>query len=212
MKHSLKILIIFLFAGIFVHAQQPEDLDTNRTDTTKVKRVAIGFKLGIPNLATGSAELILPFLNNHFAPYVDYSKIPLNFDEIETNINYTEFGVNYYFSKKGNGFFIGFGKGSLSTDVTFTGLLFSNTSNNVVGSGSTKFDLDTSNFKIGLKTGGTFYFRFELGYGVGDIPKLLNFTATSNGITESFSEEIPPIPGLGTNGILIGNIGFGVSF
>ena len=88
MKHSLKILIIFLFAGIFVHAQQLEDLDTNRTDTTKVKRVAIGFKLGIPNLATGSAELILPFLNNHFAPYVDYSKIPLNFDEIETNIKY----------------------------------------------------------------------------------------------------------------------------
>jgi hypothetical protein len=47
---------------------------------------------------------------------------------------------------------------------------------------------------------------------MGTIPDRLNFTATSGGITESFSEEIPAIPGLNANGLLIGNIGIGLSF
>jgi len=51
-----------------------------------------------------------------------------------------------------------------------------------------------------------------VGYGIGSIPDQLSFTATSNGITEQFTEEIPAIPGIGTNGLLIGNIGFGLSF
>ncbi|MDA9572467.1 hypothetical protein N9R44_03775, partial [Flavobacteriaceae bacterium] len=74
------------------------------------------------------------------------------------------------------------------------------------------FNLDTTNFKIGIKTGGTIFFRLELGYGVGSIPDALDFTATFEGITQSFSEAIPPIPGLGSEGVLIGNVGFGFSF
>ena len=97
-------------------------------------------------------------------------------------------------------------------DVTFTNLLFSNALQSLFGSGSTKLNLDTTNFKLGLKTAGTVFFRFELGYGVGNIPDSLKFIASLNGITESFTENIPPIPGLGTGGILIGNIGFGLSF
>jgi len=211
MKRKILFSLIILFTG-FVGLAQSEDTKKESKDSIKVKRLSIGFKLGIPNLASGSAELVLPVLNNHFAPYVDYSRIPLNFDFIETNIAYTEFGVNFYFNKKGNGFFIGVGKGSLSTDITFTNLEFSNALQTIIGSGNTELNLDTTNFKIGLKTGGTIFFRFELGYGVGTIPDLLRFTATANGITEIFTEEIPPIPGLGSEGILIGNIGFGFSF
>jgi len=51
-----------------------------------------------------------------------------------------------------------------------------------------------------------------LGYGLGTIPSELNFTATSSGITESFTEDIPTLPGLGANGIILGNVGFGYSF
>ncbi|MDA0794549.1 MAG: hypothetical protein O3C13_08040 [Bacteroidetes bacterium] len=203
--------ILFLLTSLFVHAQVMES-ETEETDLPRVKRVALGVKLGIPNLISGSAELILPFLNNHFAPTIEYSKIGLNFENIETNISYTEYGVNYYFNQKGNGLFIGVGKASLSTDITFTDLIFSNAIETITGSGSTNLDLETTNFKIGIKTGGTFYFKFEVGYGMGTIPSVLNFQATANGITESFSEDIPPIPGLGKDGILIGTIGFGIAF
>ena len=65
---------------------------------------------------------------------------------------------------------------------------------------------------MGIKSGGTFYFRFELGFGIADIPDSVNFIATYDGITKSFSEELPPIPGISTSGILIGNISFGFSF
>jgi len=211
MKNKPLITFLFLFS-VFTAFSQTEMSEEEYKDSLKVKHLSIGFKLGIPNLASGYAEFILPVLNNHFATYIDYSKIPLNFESIETTTAYTEFGVNYYFNKKANGFFIGLGKGSLSTDITFTNLQFSNAISNLIGSGFTVLNLDTTNFKIGVKTGGTVFFRFELGYGIGNIPDSLIFIASSGGITESFAENIPPIPGLGTGGILIGNIGFGLSF
>ena len=211
MKKNFLITYLFLLS-IFTSFAQTESSKEENKDSLKVKHFSIGLKLGFPNLASGSAELTLPILNNHFAPYIDYSKIPLNFESVETTIAYTEFGINYYFNKKANGFFLGIGKGSLSTDVTFTNLLFSSGLQSLIGSGSTELNLDTTNFKLGVKTSGTVFFRFELGYGLGKIPDSLNFIATLNGIPESFTESIPPIPGLGTSGILIGNIGFGFSF
>lgn len=211
MKKIFFITSLFLLT-IFTSFAQTESSKEENRDSLKVKRFSIGLKLGIPNLASGSAELTLPILNNHFAPYIDYSEIPLNFDSVETTIAYTEFGINYYFNKKANGFFIGVGKGSLSTDVTFTNLLFPSGLQSLIGSGSTELNLDTTNFKLGVKTAGTIFFRFELGYGIGKIPDSLNFIASFNGISESFTESIPPIPGLGTSGILIGNIGFGFAF
>ena len=211
MKKNFLITFLFLLT-IFNSLAQTESSDEENSDSLKMKYLSIGLKLGIPNLASGYAELVLPLLNNHFVPYFDYSKIPLNFESVETTIAYTEYGINYYFNKKANGFFVGVGKGSLSTDVTFTNLLFSNTLQSLIGSGSTKLNLDTTNFKLGLKTAGTVFFRFELGYGVGNIPDSLKFIASLDGITESFTESIPPIPGLGSSGILIGNIGFGFSF
>ncbi|MDG2062754.1 MAG: hypothetical protein P8J67_04230, partial [Flavobacteriaceae bacterium] len=133
---------------------------------------------------------------------------------VETTIAYTEYGINYYFNKKANGFFVGVGKGSLSTDLTFKNLPFPSGLQSLIGSGSTVLNLETTNFKLGVKTAGTIFFRFELGYGVGKIPDSLNFIASLNGISESFTKAIKDtqIPGLGSNGILIGNIGFGFSF
>ena len=211
MKKNFLITYLFLLT-IFTSFAQTESSKEENKDSLKVKHFSIGLKLGFPNLASGSAELTLPILNNHFAPYIDYSKIPLNFESVETTIAYTEFGINYYFNKKSNGFFLGVGKGSLSTDVTFTNLLFTSGLQSLIGLGSTELNLDTTNFKLGVKTAGTVFFRFELGYGLGKIPDSLNFIATLNGISESFTESIPPIPGLTTSGILIGNVGFGFAF
>jgi hypothetical protein len=73
--------------------------------------------------------------------------------------------------------------------------------------------INTTNLKLGLKTGGTFYFRVELGYGLGEVPSELMINAsTSDGYKETVVEEVPNIPGISNSGILVGNIGFGLSF
>ena len=65
---------------------------------------------------------------------------------------------------------------------------------------------------MGLKSDGKFFFRFEVGYGLGNIPEDISFRSTYNGITELFTEDIPEIPGLGQNGLLVSNIGLGFAF
>ena len=85
--------------------------------------------------------------------------------------------------------------------------------NNLTGKGSTDLKIDTYNFKAGYKTGNRFYFRFEIGYGVGEIPENLVFLATaSNGTELETTQPIPKIPGVGSKGMVIGNIGFGIAF
>ena len=80
------------------------------------------------------------------------------------------------------------------------------------GSATTNLDINSFNFKLGFKTGGLIYVRLEVGYGIGTIPETLNFTGTSGGITETFSEKLPSIPGISSYGLIIGNIGLGLSF
>jgi hypothetical protein len=50
---------------------------------------------------------------------------------------------------------------------------------------------------------------------MGDLPQTFNFTAIDNSnplYRETVTEDIPEIPGISESGIIIGNIGFGVSF
>ena len=79
-------------------------------------------------------------------------------------------------------------------------------------SGSTELDIDAVNLKLGVKTGGTIYLRLEAGFGFTSVPESLTFTATSNNITQTFTEELPNIPGISSDGILVGNLGLGFSF
>lgn len=176
----------------------------------KIKRISLGVKFGIPSIASGAGEIILPIFKNHIAPYIDYSKIELALDDIDSNFSFLEYGVNFYTSEKGYGFFVGIGKSVLDSELMFKNLDFG--LNGAKGSATIPFDLETTNFKVGVKTGGTFYLKFDLGYGIGNIPDSIDFTATSNGISKSFSEEIPPLPGVGVNGILLGSFGLGFSF
>jgi len=211
-KITLSIISIFILLLSFNSNAQENELNEQSGDSVKAKHISIGAKIGVPNVIGGSAEIVLPFLGNHLAPFFDYSGFAINAEDIESSLKYIEYGVNFYFSKKGHGFYVGAGQATLNTDITFQNLDFSEGGVTAKGSGTTDLELKTTNFKLGVKTGGRYYFRFEVGYGIGDVPNELNFTATSSGITENFTEEIPAIPGLGTSGVLIGNIGFGYSF
>ena len=208
---NLIFILTFLFITSLSHSQVTKT-EIKKLDSTKIKHINIGLKLGIPNLIGGSAEIILPVLGNRIGPYIDYSGFNIDSNEVGTSLSYLEYGANLYFNQKGSGFFISLGQAKFNSDLTFYDLSFTNGGMSSNGSVSTEFNFNTTNLKLGIKTSGTLYFRFEVGFGFGDIPDSIDFTATLDGITESFSEEIPPIPGLGQSGILIGNIGFGVAF
>ena len=205
------LLFAFLFAITLGAQSNSEKQNLENTDSLKVKRIALGIKLGIPNIAGGSAEIVMPILNNHFAPFVDYSSFNLPVEDIETNFSFIEYGVKYYFNKKGHGFFASLGQSKLDTDITFNDL-FSNDTGSTYGSAKVPLELKTTNLKLGIKTGGSFFFRFEIGYGFGDIPSELEFDATANEISKSFIKKIPEIPILGSGGIPVANFGFGLAF
>ena len=178
----------------------------------KIKRISIGIKLGIPNIAGGSSEIVLPILNNHFTPYIDYSSSNLPSGDTETSFSLIEYGIKYYFGEKGYGLFASLGQSKLDANFIFKELFFSDNTMSNLGSAKVPLELKTTNLKLGVKTGDTFFFRFEIGYGIGNIPSELKFNANANGINKSFTEERPAIPGLGSGGILLANFGFGFAF
>ena len=205
--------LVFVLLSVSLSAQiDNRKQNLNDSDSLKVKRIAVGIKLGIPNIAGGSVEILLPILNNHFAPYIDYSSFNLPLEDIETNFSFIEYGVKYYFNKKGHGFFASLGQNKLDADITFNDLTFNDDTLSTKGSAKVPLGLNTTNIKLGIKTEGSFFFRFELGFGFGNIPSELKFNATANGISESFTKDIPTIPGLGSGGILLANFGFGFAF
>ena len=168
--------------------------------------------MGAPNILSVNGEFVLPILNNHFAPYIDYGSFNLDIDNTEANMKYIEYGLNFYINKKGKGLCIGAGNGKLTNEFTFNDLDFEENGVSLKGSATTNLDINSFNFKLGFKTGGLIYVRLEVGYGIGTIPETLNFTGTSGGITETFSEKLPSIPGISSYGLIIGNIGLGLSF
>ncbi|MGB0656428.1 MAG: hypothetical protein ACPGLR_01340 [Flavobacteriaceae bacterium] len=226
MKNSVALLLLFFSISLYAqNTQNTSDLQNAEviamepTDTlqTKVHRLSVGAKIGMPNIVGGSLEFVLPLLDNHLAPYADFSGFDINPEEgTEVGLSYTEFGVNYYFNNTGKGLYISGGLGTLSTDLAFTNIEVESNSGQIVndGIGTIKETVATTNLKVGIKTGGRFYFRFELGYGFGDIPDALEINASSPslGISVITSEEFPDIPGLSNGGVIIGNIGFGLSF
>ena len=158
----------------------------------------------------GAVQYVLPITNNHFAPYANYSGYDIEIENTEINLNYSEFGVKYFFRNTGKGLYTAVGMSSFSSSLAYTDVSLSG---GLTGDGSVDLNIDTTIVKLGLKTGGTLYFSFELGYGFGTIPDSLTFNAVSStGISESVTEDIPNIPGIGSGGMVVGNIGFGISF
>ena len=206
------LLTIFIALGTIGFAQEVDQQDeTIDSLTPSIKRFSVGIKIGVPNIAGLSLEGVTPLLDNRIAPFVDFSGFDVKDAETEIGLSYTEFGTNVYFGNRGKGAYAGISFGNLSTDLTF----YENLDGGGRGKGSIGLDIKSTNLKFGIKTGGRFYFRFEVGYGLtSDVPDDITVTLTEiggNG-TETDTFEVPTIPGVGTNGILLGNFGFGLSF
>jgi hypothetical protein len=106
------------------------------------------------------------------------------------------------------------GTANLSTKFTFNDLSLDN---GVRGTGTVTEEINTFNLKLGIKSKGRIYFRFELGYGLGDIPNELSVVGSGTApsgqtVSETITEPIPSLPGVNDNGVIIGNFGIGFSF
>jgi hypothetical protein len=206
------LLSIFIALGMMGFAQEVnQQKETIDSLAPSIKRFSVGLKIGVPNIAGISFEGVTPLLDNRVAPFVDFSSFDVKDSKTEIGLSYSEFGANVYFGDKGKGAYAGIGFGNLSTDLTF----YENLDGGGRGKGTIGLDIKSTNLKFGVKTGGRFYFRFEVGYGLtSDIPDDVTVTLTEIGgnETETDTFEVPTIPGLGTNGILVGNFGFGLSF
>ena len=211
-------LTLTFFSGLLLCAQEQVNDDavypgSEQTDSiaTPVHNFRLGVKLGIPNIVGANAELILPILNNHWGVYADLSGFSIKPEEtIRTTLNYREYGLNYYLGTQGNGLYLSVGAGQLQTELDFEDVALDN---GQTGRGRAEVNLSTQNLKLGVKSKGRLYFRFELGYGLGSMPESVTFVATtSSGGQQSTTEDIPELPGVSQNGIIIGNFGFGISF
>ncbi len=217
MKKILLFLSLFV-TGLLLAQDADTSTPTLEIEDIKVKRLSIGAKVGIPNIAGLSAEIITPLLDNRVAVFYDFSSFDINPTDVKVGLSYSEFGANIYFKNKGKGAYVGIGFANLSTDLEFQNVSFEENGLRGVGAASVSQDLSTTNIKLGVKTGGRIYFRLELGYGFGDIPQEVEVSGSfipegqTNAISGTETEEFPAIPGVGTNGTLIGNFGFGISF
>lgn len=227
MRKILFYLTFLISFGLYAQeTEQSQEVENVDLLEEKVKHFSAGVKVGVPNIVGLSFEGVTPLLDNRLAAFADFSGFNIPRDDIEIGLEYSEFGVNAYFGSKGKGFYAGLGSGKLSTDLTFFGDL----DGDVRGKGTTNLSIKSTNLKVGIKTGERIYFRFEVGYGIfrdisypdgqgeivssSDIPDQIpvKLREIEGNQTETVFFQVPNIPGIGSNGIIVGNFGFGLSF
>ena len=206
------LILIFLIFPFFSFSQNYQEKDSLHIEYDELKRFSAGIKFGLPYMAVVGAQFTLPFFNNHFAPYFDYSQYSYVKNEEDAKFRFSEFGLSYFFKEMSKGFYVGVSNSNLNYKVNFMNIDLENGSK---GSGSGEVNMRTTNLRFGFKTGGSFYFRIEIGYGLGDIPNMVVFKAIDD-FNSSYSEirtkEVPEINGTSESEMFVGNIGFGISF
>ncbi|WP_258103791.1 hypothetical protein [Marinoscillum sp. MHG1-6] len=166
------------------------------TVSAQDKKVRVGLKFGFPNLAGLTGEYVLPVLGGRIAPNVDFTKMPtISLFGAEFDYSYFSLGGNVYLRKgKGPYAHVGYGNQSFKGSYTKSGL---------EGSGSV--NLSYLNFKLGVKSGGTFYFMSEIGYAalLGDSEFKVKYPDGST--------DTEAVPSILSKGLMI-NSGFGLAF
>ena len=176
-------------------------------ESESIKPLRIGVKIGTPSIATVNLEYVTPLLNNRVGVTVDYLPLNINADDISLQIRNLEVGATIYLNDTGKGLYASLSYFNFNTSADVTEVEFDDFT---VGDGSTSLEFGTFNVKLGVKLGGTFYSRFELGYAFGDLPNELIIESTDG--TQTTTEAIEDIPVLGASGFPIFNLGFGISF
>ena len=80
MKHIFFTLLSLLTLSMSAQMNEADQ------SIEKSKTFSIGVKAGVPNIISINGEFVLPVLNNHFAPYVDYGSFGLDIEDTETTL------------------------------------------------------------------------------------------------------------------------------
>ena len=163
-------------------------------------------------MAVVGVQYTLPFFGDQFAPYFDYSQYSYEKKNEDAEFLFSEWGISYFFQQKSKGFYISLSNSNLTYQVNLKNIFLQNGSQ---GRGGGKVDMRTTNFRLGYKTAGDLYLRIEMGYGIGDVPLTLFYKAVDISAPNYFelkTKKIPEINGISKSGVLVGNIGLGISF
>lgn len=199
------VLLIAIIITSFLSAQE------NQKSNEELRPYRVGLKIGVPSVVSLDLEYVTPLWDSRIAPFVSFSPIGFKVDDVKLNYTAFEIGSNIYFSKRGDG--RGF-YGALSYQHISAKLKQQNYEANdgrlFEGTTTSKISFDGLNTKVGVKVGRTMYFRAELGYSFGKIPKEIEKEGTFNGLPATDNENIEE--DINTGGLPIFNIGFGYAF
>lgn len=197
---SIKVVLAFIFPFLIIYNGQSQ----TDVDSRSIKPLRLGVKVGVPNILTANAEYVTPLFGNRVAIAVDYMSLSQNISDTDINYSNFEIGSNVYFNSTGKGFYGSISYFSFDGDGTYTDIEYDN---GYYGDGTGSIKFNTINLKLGVKLGRTFFFRFEVGYGFGDIPEHVLVTSTTT--SQTAYEEIPEIPGISSSGVPVFNLGIG---
>lgn len=175
----------------------------------KLRPLRLGLKFGLPNIATINLEYLTPLFDNRVAVYGDYMQFEKGFTEGLLDFRTFAIGTNIYFNNKGKGFYGGLGYTNLHAGFGYENY-FDEYDFNESKDGYANVKMNTFNVKLGFKVGRTVYFRTEIGYAFGSLPKTVEINSVDYVISEY--GELPDIPLVFDSGVLLFNIGFGVGF
>lgn len=95
---NLLFIILIVSAGLLQSQEIEKNVATNDSlseamtqqdsiqSEYEIKRLSIGLKVGIPNVASVDAQYTLPILNNHLAPYFEYSAYTYDDDKMDLDL------------------------------------------------------------------------------------------------------------------------------
>ena len=185
--------------------------------SNEIRPFRIGVKIGIPNTISLEGEYVTPLLNNRLALFTNYTGFSGTKDQVDANLKTFEVGTNIYISKnnEGSGLY-----GSISYQQVKAKLEIEDyeAEDGTIYEGNARAEtsLNGVNIKLGVKLGKKFFFRTELGYSFGQLPKEIlvegNFQGEPISEIASIENEIEDLPLIFQNGIPIFNIGIGYAF
>lgn len=188
-----------------------------QNDSSNLRPYRLGVKVGGPNVASLEFEFVTPALHNSLALFANYTGINYTVEQVNTASNIFEIGSNIYFGKnrEGRGLYGSLSYQNISSDLSIKDY---EAEDGTIYEGDAKTSVSYSglNVKIGAKLGKKFFFRTEIGYSFGEIPKEIfvegNFEGEPISETASIESEIDDLPFIFQNGLPIFNLGFGYSF
>src|SRR5690606_30465213 len=165
------VLSLFLLMCSFSAISQIRPTDYKTVECLPViHRVHLGVKAGLPGIISAGAEVVSPLLRNRVAPFVEISRIGVDYENARIQHRFLEYGINLYFSDVGR-------KGYLA--VSRSNLVLNGVEEHADAVAESSLSFQGTNVKLGGRWGQRVYFRLEAGFTFGKVPEGIEVNETS---------------------------------